>query len=62
MHVRPAPGFTIRDPDLKDHLPQEGRDVPDSPYWHRRLRDGDVVSGAVKTAAKHKSTDRSAQE
>lgn len=43
MHIKPAPGLTIRDPDLRDHLPPEGRDVPESDYWHRRLRDGDVL-------------------
>ncbi len=44
MFVKPAPGLKIRDPDLKDLIPDEGRDVPESNlYWHRRLRDGDVV-------------------
>ncbi len=43
MNVKPAPGLRIRDPDLKDLLPDEGREVPDTDYWHRRLRDGDVV-------------------
>lgn len=44
MKVKPAQGIKIRDPDLKDFLPEEGRDVPDSPFWHRRVRDGDVVA------------------
>ena len=43
MYVKAAPGMKIRDADLKDLLPDEGRDVPDSDYWQRRLRDGDVV-------------------
>jgi hypothetical protein len=43
MYVQPAPGLVIRDPDLRDHLPPEGREVPSSDYWNRRLRDGDVV-------------------
>jgi hypothetical protein len=43
MYVKPAPGLTIRDPDLMDLLPGEGREVPDTDYWHRRLRDADVV-------------------
>lgn len=33
----------VRDPDRRDFLPNEGRDVPASLYWHARLRDGDVV-------------------
>jgi hypothetical protein len=43
MFVKAAPGLVCRDPDLLDLLPDEGRDVPDTPYWQRRLRDGDVV-------------------
>jgi hypothetical protein len=43
MNVKPAPGLTVVDPDLKDVLPAEGREVPDTHYWQRRLRDGDVV-------------------
>lgn len=42
MYVKPSPGLKVRDPDLKDLLPEEGRLVPDSMYWHRRLRDQDV--------------------
>lgn len=47
MYVKPAPGLTIRDPDLLDYLPQDGRDVLDSDYWHRRVRDGDVVPASA---------------
>jgi hypothetical protein len=43
MFVKPAPGLVIRDPDLLDLLPADGRAVPDSGYWQRRVRDGDVV-------------------
>jgi hypothetical protein len=63
MFVRPAPGLSIRDPDLMDLLPEEGREVPDSTYWIRRLRDGDVVSGPVKTGQEQKKTsDRSTKQ
>lgn len=50
MHVKPAQGYSIRDPDLLDLLPVNGRDVPESDYWHRRLRDKDVelVDPSVK--------------
>ena len=44
MFVKPATGLVIRDPDLLDLLPADGRQVPDSGYWQRRLRDGDVVA------------------
>lgn len=43
MYVKPAPGLAVRDPELRDLLPAEGREVPASAYWLRRLRDGDVV-------------------
>ena len=43
MFVKPAPHLKVRDPQLKDLLPDEGRLVPDTSYWHRRVRDGDVV-------------------
>ncbi len=52
MLVKPAPGLKIRDPDLKDLLPDEGRDVPETDYWHRRLRDGDVVLVPAQAATK----------
>lgn len=37
MFVQPKPGLNIRDPDLGDFLPAEGREVPDTPYWQRLL-------------------------
>jgi len=43
MFVKPNTALSIRDPDLKDLLPADGRDVPESDYWHRRLRDQDVI-------------------
>lgn len=57
MYVKPAPrevegrALVVRDPDLKDLLPAEGRDVPDTPYWQRRLADGDVVLASAPAAA-----------
>jgi hypothetical protein len=44
MKVKPArAGDIIRDPRTKQQLPAEGGRVPDTSFWHRRLRDGDVV-------------------
>lgn len=42
MFIVPAEGLSIPDPDRGDRLPAEGRDVPVTDYWNRRLRDGDV--------------------
>jgi hypothetical protein len=60
MYVRTAPGIKIRDPDLLDFIPDEGREVPNSDFWHRRLRDGDVILGTP--AAAEKLTERSDQK
>lgn len=53
MRVRPArPGLLVPDPDAAPHnrfLPAEGRDVPDTEYWRRRLADGDVVRVPPRT-------------
>lgn len=43
MFVKPAPGRIVPDPDRRDALPAEGRDVEDSQYWQRRIADNDVV-------------------
>jgi hypothetical protein len=43
MYVVPKLGLKIRDPDLMDLLPDEGREVPESDYWVRRVNDGDVT-------------------
>ncbi len=43
MFVKPSPGLKIRDPDLKDFLPDDGREVPNTDYWLRRVRDQDVI-------------------
>lgn len=44
MRVRPAPGLKVRDPEHGGrHLPEVGADVPETAYWLRRLRAGDVV-------------------
>lgn len=50
MYVKPTPGLSIRDPDLMDLLPEEGRLVPDSDYWVRRVRDKDVAEAAPPAA------------
>jgi hypothetical protein len=41
--VKPAEGRAVRDPNTKELLPREGRNVPNDMFWRRRLRDGDVV-------------------
>lgn len=44
MKVRLAEGRALRDPVTKTLMnPDEVIDVPNSMYWVRRVRDGDVV-------------------
>ena len=44
LRVKPAlPGSVIRDPQTRQKLPDEGAVVPDTSFWRRRLRSGDVV-------------------
>lgn len=46
MFVKPAPGLVVRDPQTRVQVPEDGRDVPETSYWLRRLRDGDLVQAA----------------
>jgi len=54
IHVIPGPGLKVRDPEQGDHIPADGRTVPDNSYWRRRLNDGDVTTKALKPAATSK--------
>jgi cytoskeletal protein RodZ len=59
MFVKPEAGRTVRDPVKGTLLPEEGAEVPESTFWNRRLRDGDVVKtdAAQQTKAASKVTD-----
>lgn len=43
MFIKASPGMRVRDPVTKRVLPEEGKEVPESTFWIRRLQDGDVV-------------------
>lgn len=62
MLVKPVPGLVIRDPDLLDLLPETGREVPQTDYWMRRLRDKDVVLADVQPSAPADATKGSNHE
>lgn len=50
LHLKPAPGLRIRFPgDAIRQLAAGGELVPVSPYWLRRLKDGDVIEIVAKT-------------
>lgn len=42
MHLKPKPGFLVRDPFSREPLPEGGAEKPDIPYWRRRAATGDV--------------------
>jgi hypothetical protein len=50
MRVKPAPGRKVRDPRSMQFLPEAGREVPDQPFWRRRIRDGDVIEEKAAAA------------
>jgi len=52
--VRAVPGRTVVDPDTGVQLTDTPVGVNDSPFWRRRIRDGDVEE--VKAAAVTKPT------
>lgn len=43
IFIKPGPGRLIRDPDTMRPLAQEGEEKPFTPFWCRRLDDGDVI-------------------
>ena len=46
LHVKPAEGRQVRRED-GSIIPAEGAQVPNSTYYRRRLRDGDLVKVAT---------------
>lgn len=50
MYVRPIDGRSVPDPDRGDLLPATGREVPETQYWLRRERDGDIQRGQPDAA------------
>lgn len=57
FYLKPGDGLKVVDPDTGEPLPADGADVPKTPYWLRRLRDGDVTRTArPKTRTKNKES------
>lgn len=47
----PADGKSVRDPDTRTALPAAGAVKPQTQYWLRRVRDGDVTVGTAPASA-----------
>lgn len=44
LHIKPAPGLRIPNPDTGSDLKAEGEMVANTTYWRRLLRSKDVVA------------------
>lgn len=55
ISIKPVLGRLVRHPETGEPIPAEGLVVPRSPYWLRRLKDGDVTLATPDTgkAVKH---------
>ena len=51
LNVKPVSGRLVRHPETGEPVPAEGLAVPRSPYWLRRLKDGDVIPGGCNHAS-----------
>lgn len=59
--LKPAPGRRVLIHPTREPLPAEGKNVGVlTPYWHRRLHDGDVVF--VTRAKSSARTDQTTRE
>lgn len=54
--IKPAPGRQVRDPQTQALLSAGGEEKPFTPFWCRRLDDGDVVQVTDDTAPDGKHT------
>lgn len=55
MFLKPAEGLRVLRSDTRVPLAAEGEEVEMTEYWHRRLRDGDVVQAEAPVAAESES-------
>jgi len=50
VFIRPTKGLKVRDPDLLDILPEQGREVALTMFWQQRINHKDVVVSSPQTA------------
>jgi len=58
IQIKPKDGLMVVRPDTKQALKQEGEFVESSPYWLRRLKDGDVVLVGEQKQAEEKKMEK----
>lgn len=59
MHVKPASGRQVPDPEKGGFLPPEGREVEATAYWLRRLAEGDATEASPVKPPKEKRNEKS---
>lgn len=57
-YLKPRAGLQVRQPDGRV-LPVDGKRVTITPYWSRRIADGDVVEGTAPAKRKAKAQTKS---
>lgn len=62
VHVTPAPGLIVRDPNTMQALPPEGLPLEKSTHWIRRAKQGDVTITDIPAAAAAKPANSAAKE
>lgn len=50
LWLKPKAGLLVRCPITGLHLPEEGAEKQATPFWRRRLKDGDVFETAKPSA------------
>lgn len=52
LYLKPAAGLKVPDPVTGKPLAAEGEEKPDTTYWRRRIKDGDVAIARAPKPAK----------
>lgn len=61
LWLKPKAGLHVRCPVTGLHLAEEGAEKQATPFWRRRLRDGDVVEVAKPSASPKATHKKEAQ-
>lgn len=65
VHIVPAEGIKVRDPETGAHIPESGATVSLTPYWRRRITEGAVeerIATRAGAATDTKPSRRKAEE
>ena len=54
MYLKPANGMLVKTEDAARYVEMSGEDLPDTSYYRRRVRDGDLVKAHPPKPAKEK--------